>query len=98
MRTEIIPCALQHLVPLVEKWGLGDDGYRDEQIENASIPELKKIVGSLSNETMEELNKWLEDGTEIETVSEEYLNYTAFLMAYEYADIVLQDKLRAKSC
>jgi len=87
-----IPNELQHLLPLVEKWGIQDDGYRDEQIEKANINELKKIIESLPDETMKRLNKWFKDNTDKPSGSKEYISYICYVMAYEYAEIVVSDR------
>ena len=92
MKIELIPIDLQYLIKYVEKWGLGDDGYRDEQIINASDNELLEIIETLPTEKMERLNEWLEMNAINDklNMTEEYINYTCYLMAFEYAKVILK--------
>lgn len=92
MKKNNIPDKLHHLIHLVEKWGINDDGYRDELIENASTEDLQNIVDSIDEQTLSNLNNWLSDNNEILKLSAEYINYTCFYMAYEYAERVLEDR------
>jgi hypothetical protein len=94
MKTELIPNELHYLINLVERWGLSDDGYRDEQILNASSNELLEIIGSLPNNKLEILNNWLEasaSNTKL-SMTDEYINYTCYLMAFEYALEILKKR------
>ena len=94
MKTNLIPNELHYLIDLVEKWGLTDDSYRDEQIINASNNDLIEISNSLPNDKLEIMNEWLESNAtnpEI-NMSEEYINFTCYLMAFEYATLVLEKR------
>lgn len=88
-----VPKELHHLNHLVEKWGVNDDGYREEQIENATNEDLQKLIDSIDEQTLNNLNSWLSDKNEIAKSSDEYINYTCFYMAYEYAERVLEDRI-----
>ncbi len=90
---ENIPEKLRNLINEAEKWGLGDDGYRDEQIENSSVSELNSLVSLFTEEIIIEFNEWLSNEVEVEKSTNEYLLFTCFFMAYEYAESVLEDKL-----
>lgn len=92
MNRDNIPQKLQHLIDLVNKWGINDDGYRDEQIERASTAELEKLMTSIDEETLKYLNDWLTDEIQMTKSTDEYINYTCFYMAYEYADAVLKSR------
>jgi hypothetical protein len=94
MRTELIPIELHYLIKHVEKWGLGDDGYRDEQIINATDSELLELLESLPNTKMDILNEWLETNAKNVNLNmtDEYINYTCFLMAFEYAQVVFKNR------
>jgi len=37
MNQKQIPERLHHLIPLVKKWGIEDDGYRDQAVEKQVI-------------------------------------------------------------
>lgn len=72
--------------------GIYHDGYRDEQIERASTAELEKLMTSIDEETLKYLNDWLTDEIQMTKSTDEYINYTCFYMAYEYADAVLKSR------
>jgi hypothetical protein len=92
MIKENIPSSLHRLIPLVEKWGINDDGFRDNLVFNSSKNDLEDLVNSISNEEAETLDNWL-SGTEAYNppFTNEYLAYTCFLMAYDYAKAILKD-------
>lgn len=92
MNKNNIPEKLHYLIPLVLKWGINDDGYRDNQVYNAKTDELERMVESVDSEAIENLNSWLSDEKEIEISSVEYINYTCFFMAYEYAESVIKSR------
>lgn len=91
MKTNFIPDKLHHLIPLVEKWGIEDDGYRDEAIQNAQKNELECIVNSISDDDAIELNTWLCNPLELNNPSIEYIKYTCYLMAFDYAKLLLKN-------
>ncbi|HEY8935586.1 MAG TPA: hypothetical protein VIM75_04840 [Ohtaekwangia sp.] len=94
MNKDNIPKQLHHLIDLVNRWGISDDGYRDEQIERASTAELEKLVSSIDKENLKDLNDWLTDESQMMKSTDEYINYTCFYMAYEYAEAVLKSRNR----
>jgi hypothetical protein len=54
----LVPPHLRALIPLAEKWGIGDDGIRLQLIENASNSEKRALHDSLY-ETFEQISDWL---------------------------------------
>jgi hypothetical protein len=56
MNKELIPKKLHHLIPLVERWGIEDDGYRDQFVYNSSTEELQNLVKGFSDEDADNLN------------------------------------------
>ena len=90
MNKENIPKKLQFLIPIAEEWGIGDDGYRDEKIENSSNKELSELVKYFTDEIAEVLNNWLENPNLNEPQTEEYYKFTSLLMAFEYGNAVLK--------
>lgn len=92
MNSENIPKELHHLSELVEEWGINDDGYRDEQIEDSSTEKLLSFVESIEEEDLIQINTYLSNEKEIAESSDEYINYTCFLMAYEYSKAVLKSR------
>ena len=80
-----VPKQFRHWVPLAEKWGIGCDGSRDEQIERASEPELMELIRYREQESAV-LHQWL--GPEARLPgdrSQEYNAFTSLAMAAEYA-------------
>lgn len=92
MELKNIPISLRHLVDLVCEWGINDDGYRDEKIEESSSIELRQFIDCVDEKIIAEMNFWLSDEAEIKKSSNEYIDYTCFLMAFEYAQAVLNSR------
>ena len=92
MNTENISQALNHLNSLVEEWGINDDGFRDEKIEESDSGILLTFINSVIEKDLELINTWLSNDNEIEKNSDEYINYTCFLMAYEYSKAVIKSR------
>lgn len=92
MNTSIIPAELHYLIEMVKKWGLPDDGYRDELLFNATKVELEEIIKSLPDDKLEGLNHWLVGFAEDQTISmtNEYVNFTCYLMAYDMARLRIE--------
>jgi hypothetical protein len=88
----MVPKELHHLIPLVKKWGIGDDGYRDEAVFNADILELEELGTSISDKDANNLDKWLSDAEQIKICTPEYIKFSTFYMAYEYADSILKSR------
>lgn len=92
MNTKNIPTGLHYLVGLVKEWGINDDGFRDEKIEGSTTDRLTTFVESITEQDLISINSWLSDDKEIAKSSDEYINYTCFLMAYEYSIAVLKSR------
>ena len=92
MIKKTIPESLHHLIPLVEKWGIEDDGYRDEAIYKATYEQLNEIANSISDNDSTELDKWFCDPVELSSPSNEYLKFSAYFMAFEYAKSILENR------
>ena len=92
MNTSIIPSELHYLIEMVKKWGLSDDGYRDELLFNATRVELEEIIKSLPDEKLEILNHWLVGFAEDKIISmtDEYVTFTCYLMAYDMARVIIK--------
>ena len=92
MNLKLIPTELHYLIDMVERWGLPDDGYRDEQLFIASRAELHEIIQSLPDDKFEVLNNWLVDSAEDKRISmtDEYVNFTCYLMAFDMARVRLE--------
>lgn len=92
MNLEAIPKNLHHLVPIVEKWGISDDGYREDLVSNAPKSQLNELVASFSDKDAYNLDEWLIDPLEMKKVSEEYEKFSSFYKAFEFAVYVLELK------
>jgi hypothetical protein len=92
MDTNNIPKQLHHLIYLVNEWGINDDCYRDEHIEQSTTSKLIDFVDSIEEKDLMILNTYLSDEKEMSKSSDEYINYTCFLMAYEYSKAVLKSR------
>jgi hypothetical protein len=92
MDIKLIPNKLQHLIPLVEKWGIEDDSYRDEAIFNAKKIELEELVNSISEEDALVLENWFCNPSELKEPSNEYIKFSVFFMAFEYAKSILKNR------
>ncbi len=92
MNKSNIPKSLHHLIPLVNKWGISDDSERDILVENSKIFELKELSESISDANADTLDEWLYAPPMLENPSFEYIKYSNFFMAFEYARVVLKNK------
>lgn len=93
MKKANIPQPLHYLIPLVTKWSISDDSERDMKISNAPEEELIELINCISNEGSDELTNWLTgDQSTFPPFSEEYIAYTCFLMAYDYAKEELKSR------
>jgi hypothetical protein len=89
-----VPVEVVPLMPLAEKWGIGDDVYRVDAVEAASDDELLQLVNCLDGvENQDALWDWLA-GPEAQspTPSTEYLAYTCLTMAMDTADSELKKR------
>jgi hypothetical protein len=90
MNKKYIPSTLHHLIPFVEKWGLEDDGYRDELVQGSPYHELEKLVEAVSVNDGLILEQWLCNTILVKKPTIEYIKFSAFLMAYDYAKLKLK--------
>jgi hypothetical protein len=58
MNKQNIPPCLHHLSTLVTKWGIEDDGYRDELVFNSTNSDLTELVNSIGDDEANALNDW----------------------------------------
>lgn len=54
--------------------------------------ELKELVSSLKHEDDIILDEWLCDNDALKIPTEEYVAYTCYLIAYQYARQIIKDK------
>jgi hypothetical protein len=86
-----VPAALVPLLPMAEKWGIGDDFEREEALAKASREELEEVVHSIDEISDDDLFGWLSGEESFNPKpSEEYLAITCLTMAIDSAKMKLQ--------
>ena len=80
-----VPAAVVPLLEAAKRWGIADDGYRDEAVELASPMERRTLIAAVA-EAPDDLWDWLTGPEADEEVpSEEYVAISCLTMAYELA-------------
>jgi succinate dehydrogenase flavin-adding protein (antitoxin of CptAB toxin-antitoxin module) len=86
-----IPSALVSLLPMAERWGIGDDFERENHISKASISELDELVHCIDEISDDDLFGWLAGEESFSQIpSDEYLAITNMTMAIESAKLKLK--------
>jgi hypothetical protein len=76
-----VPPALRHLIPLAERWGIGDDLLRRRAVEQAPTEELEELQ-RVVEEHNDQFDAWLAGSESYSpTPSVEYLAFTHMRMA-----------------
>jgi hypothetical protein len=85
-----MPKALLTLLPMAERWGIGDDYDRERMVHEASTDELSQLIHCIDDINDEDLFGWL-GGPESYNPkpSEEYLAITHLTMARDSARVTL---------
>ena len=85
-----VPKALAPLLPMAEKWGIGDDFEREDTISRASRQELEMLIHCIDSISDEDLYGWLAGPESFSRKpSEEYLAVTCLTMAIDSAKLKL---------
>lgn len=91
-----VPLGVASLIPLAERWGIGDDLERDDAVRTASPEELQVLATCLSSVDSDALFAWLEGPESYASdPSAEYVALTCLTMAIDKAKMLL--KKRASS-
>ena len=79
-----VPSDCHKFIPLAEKYGISDDGYRIDVLESLDEEEKKELIVFLENYP-ESLDAWL-SGPESKSTSpsDEYITFTSLVMAADY--------------
>ncbi len=86
-----VPPPLVSLLPVAEKWGIGDDFEREEALNKASGKELEELVHSIDAITDEDLFDWLSGAESFNAnPSAEYLAISNLTMAIDSAKLKLK--------
>ena len=84
LRRDRIPEKLWPLIPYAEFWGIPDDGFREELVEQAP-PEILRGLREAVSKHIASLLEWLAGHEAAKaTPSNEYVAFSAMLMAYDY--------------
>jgi len=89
MNNAEIPQNLHHLLKMVEVWGINNTNERDALLLMASREELIQLTQSISDDDSDNLDAWL-CAPETNKMTHEYLSFTSFIMAYDYAKVLLK--------
>ena len=69
---------------MAEKWGIGDDGDREDAVDRASRDELDELIGCLDDIDDKLLDEWLTGAeSQRQPPSREYIAITCLTMARE---------------
>lgn len=86
-----VPATLAPLLPLAQKWGIGDDFEREAAISNATRRELEGLIHCTDNVSEDDLYGWLAGPESFNAKpSREYLALTCLTMAIDSAKVKLQ--------
>jgi hypothetical protein len=90
-----VPTDLRHLVPLAEKWGIGDDIVRNDFIDKSSSAEKRELHDSLYA-PFETITEWLASFAE-RPLSAEAEAFTYMLTALDEMGYYILEEKRAAS-
>jgi hypothetical protein len=81
LNAERVPAEFRHLMPLAEKYGISDDGYRLEMLDSLDDVERDELARFLADYD-DELDAWLA-GPEADspTPTNEYVTFSCLRMA-----------------
>jgi hypothetical protein len=83
-----VPESVAPLIPLAEKWGLGDDLERSTRVDTASPEELMDMVNAVYKN--EGLWSWLAaDAYSSKLPTDEYVVFSNLVHAFDYAKVLL---------
>ncbi|GAA1408193.1 hypothetical protein ACFQZ4_07855 [Catellatospora coxensis] len=87
-----VPENVRHLIPLVEKWSVPEDGERSELLKRASDVQLRELADAVTA-SIDELEDWL-CGDEVSSPepSDEYVAFSCLSMAACLADVLLSKR------
>ena len=89
-----VPESLWSMIPLAERWGEPDDGYRESALRQATTADLEELVGAVVA-APEDFDAWLvSEESYSPTPSDEYVAFSALMMAYELAKTLLARRSR----
>ena len=88
-----VPSVLVPLLPMAEKWGIGDDLVREASVSKASRQELESLLHCIDDISDADLYGWLSGPESFNrNPSQEYLAITCLTMAIDSAKLKLQNR------
>ncbi len=86
-----VPAICVHLIPLAERWGIGDDFDREMNVGSATPEELQALVDAVMELPDDGMFDWLAGPeSHSEKPTPEYLAFTCLTMAYDSARVKLK--------
>ena len=86
-----VPEPFRSLIPYAEKWGISDDGYLDNAIDEASMDELKELVKTISEFRAEGFDEWL-GNPGAKNYTKEWIAFVSLINAYDLAKLRLRSE------
>ena len=86
-----VPEPFRPLIPYAEKWGISDDGYLDEAIDEASIEELRELVKVISEFRAASFDEWL-GNPGAKNYTKEWIAFVSLINAYDLAKLRLRSE------
>ncbi|MFC7242097.1 hypothetical protein ACFQO7_06340 [Catellatospora aurea] len=87
-----VPENVRHLIPLVERWSVPEDGERSDLMEAATDAQLRELTDAVT-ESIDELDDWLcGDEAASPDPSDEYIAFSCLSMAACLADVRLRKR------
>lgn len=91
LKANNLPPALVPLIPMAEKWGIGDDYDREAAVSNASVAELEALIHCIDEISDDDLYGWLERSQGLpDHHTEEYAAITSLTIAIDSAKVELR--------
>lgn len=87
-----VPKELRSLIPLAEKWGISDDGFRGDAINKASDSELEDLVQRFDEINDQILSEWFEAEDLRKEPSEENVAFIFLCEAVDLARIKIKNR------
>jgi hypothetical protein len=85
------PESCVHLIPLAERWGIGNDVEREDLVWSANPEELQVLVDAIRGLPDDGMFDWLAGPESYSTTpTDEYLAFTCMTMAYDSARVRLE--------
>ncbi len=83
-----VPEPVHPLIPWAQRWGIGDDGYRDQAVRSASLTDLIELIDALKGAAGDAMYDWLGGPASYGPISTEYAAFTAMTMAADLARLI----------